>query len=325
MVSTVLKQVFQDLWPYPTTFPPEKYPDLTGKIVLITGCNTGIGYESAKALLLKNATVIFVNRNIEKSKAAVEKIEKELNDNSLKDKIILITADLSDLESIKPAVEEIKYKVDKIHYTILNAGIMQPPPGTMSKQGYEPHVATNVLGHQLLVTLIQPLISKAISPDFSPRVIWLSSVAHLSAPKPQQEKLDYGVFTKPATKESNIYLYGQSKVAAIYQAYIYGEKYKEDGIISIPVHPGFVLTELSRTFTTFQNILVRIFHWAPVYGSYTELFATLHPEITVDYNDRYIGPWGVYQEIRTDVKKALNDGTAQKFWDWSEEQIKPYI
>lgn len=108
---------------------PKDYPDLTGKITLVTGSNVGIGYETAKALLKQNATVIFFNRNLKKSKAAVERIQKELGSN-LDDRIILITADLGDLTSIKPAMEELKAKgIEKLHYTILNAGVMQPPNG----------------------------------------------------------------------------------------------------------------------------------------------------------------------------------------------------
>lgn len=323
MVSTVLKQAIWDIWPPFPTFKPDSYPDLTNKVALITGSNTGIGFETAKALLKQNATVIFVNRNEEKTERAIGKIKSELDINN--DKIILIKCDLSDLEAIKPAVEQIESTVDRIHISILNAGVMQPPVGSMSKQNYELQVATNNLGHQLLQKLIHPLVLRAKTPDFNPRVLWLGSIAHLSSLKPQSTSIDYAKFTSPTSKETNMLQYCQSKTNAIYQSHIYALRHKDEGIISVSCNPGYIISELERCYNPLQRFIFRWLLWAPVYGSYTEMFAVLSPEITIEKSGCYIGPWGQFQEVRSDLYQAFDDGTALKFYDWVEEQIRPYL
>ncbi|ODQ61632.1 hypothetical protein WICANDRAFT_48591 [Wickerhamomyces anomalus NRRL Y-366-8] len=317
-------ETLKDFCPPKPKYLPQDYPDLTGKVALVTGSNTGVGYESAKALLKQNATVLFVNRNMEKTKGAIERIKKELaNVESLDEKIHLINADLGDLSSIKPAVDQIiKSKIDKIHYTILNAGVMSPPNGSKTKQGYELQIGTNVLGHHLLQELLTPLVLNAVTPDFNPRVVWLTSSAHLySYPK---GGINWDSF-HDASNSGSMMSYGQSKTGNIYQAYIYGKLHKDDGIISVAVHPGYLNSELQRSYGSLQQYILKKFLYPAVYGSYTELYGALSSDVTLENNGRYIGPWGEFRELRDDIQKGLSDGTAQKFWDWASKEVEPYL
>lgn len=323
MVNTSL-EVLRDFCPAKPKYLPEDYPDLAGKVALVTGSNTGVGYESAKALLQQNASVIFLNRNKEKTNSAIEKIKNELTEvSNLNERIFSVIADLSDLTTIKPAVQEIEtLGIDKIHLVILNAGVMVPPAGSKTKQGYELQIGTNVLGHHLLQQLLHPLVLNAVSPNFNPRVIWLSSSAHLVSYPNGGIKWDS---FKDASKANTMECYGQSKAGDIYLAYIYGKLYKKDGIISLSVHPGYLSSELQRSMSGFQRFFLKGLFYPPVYGSYSELFAALNPEITTEDNGRYIGPWGVFKEVRSDVNDGFTDGTAQKLWDWATEEVEPYL
>lgn len=159
----------------------------------------------------------------------------------------------------------------------------------------------------------------AIEPDFTPRVVWLSSSAHLAFPK--NGGIDWDSF-HDASNSSSLLSYGQSKAGNIYQAYIYGQQNKD--VISIVVHPGYLRSELSRNYNMFQNFILRFVGYPTVFGSYTELFAGLSPEVTIKDSGRYVGPWGNFRELREDIHAGLTDGTAQKFWDWADKEVEAY-
>ena len=311
-------EALKDLWPSRPGFLPEDYPDLTGKIALVTGCNTGIGYESAKALLKQNATVIFANRNEEKTKAAIEKIKEELGSSILQNAIFVKT-ELDDLSSLKRTAETIKSKgITKLHYTILNAGVMIPPKGSKTKQDYELQIGI-VFGHHLLQKFLTPLVLNAVKKDFTPRVAWLTSGAHFKSPP--NGGIEWGSF-KDASKCDQIPSYGQSKAAVVYLAYSYGQLHKN--VISLSVNPGLLDTDLSRSFPRMGQFIMKLVAHPTVYGSYTELFAALSPDVTLKDSGRYIGPWGQFRSIKDDVENGFTDGTAQKFWESADEAVNKY-
>lgn len=316
----VTYEYLRDFWPPRPQYLPKDYPDLTGKTTLVTGSNTGIGYETAKALLKQNATVVFANRSIEKTQIAVEKIKAELGGADISDRVVIVKTDLSDLSTIKASAEELNSKgINKLHYTILNAGVMQPPVGSKTKQGFELQIGTNVLGHQLLQKFLTPLVLNAVTPDFNPRVIWVASAAHLSSPA--NGGIDWDSF-RNAQNTKSIAVYGQSKTGNIYQAYIYGQQHKD--VISLAVHPGYLGSDLGRSHPAFVRFIFRCIMATPVYGSYSELFGALSPDVKLQDTGRYIGPWGNFRELREDIHDGLTNGTAQKLWDWAEAEIAPY-
>lgn len=311
-------ELLRNLWPSKPTYLPKDYPDLTGKVALITGCNTGIGFESAKALLKQNATVIFANRSEEKTKAAIEKIKEELG-TSIIQRAIFVKTELDDLSSLKKTAETIKSKgISKIHYTILNAGVMTPPKGSKTKQDYELQIGI-VFGHHLLQKFLTPLVLNAVTKDFTPRVAWLTSGAHHNSPP--NGGIDWDSF-HDASQCDQVPVYGQSKAAVIYLAYIYGQLYKD--VISVAVHPGILASDLARSFSSFGQFVMKLIAYPTVYGSYTELFAALSPDVTLKDSGRYIGPWGEFRCIKDDVESGFTDGTAQKFWDRADEEVSKY-
>ncbi|CAH2356030.1 putative short-chain dehydrogenase/reductase [[Candida] railenensis] len=328
MVS-VLYETLRDFWPPAPKYLPEQYPDLTGKTVAITGTSAGIGFQTTKLLLKQNATVFTFNRNPTKTSESFEQLIKEIseetkaNPQDISARLHSVIIDLSDLTTIKSVQSQLKnLNLTKLDYTIFNAGVMTPPNGSKSAQGYELQIGTNVLGHHLLVKFLQPYIIRAVSPNFQPRVIWLTSAAHLHSHPNGGIKFDS---FHNADKSSSGAVYGQSKTGNIYQAAIYGQKYKAKGIISLAVHPGYLASDLARSLPSVVQKVMGLLLSPPVYGSYTELFATLHPGITVEQNGSYIGPWGNFRSLREDIKEGLTNGTAQKLWDWADEQVEPFL
>jgi len=130
-----------------SSFPPASHftvkdiPDLSGKVIIVTGANTGIGKETAKALLSHNAKVYIAARSKEKAEQAIA----DLKDQTGKEAIFL-KLDLSDLNSVKAAAEEFQSQEKALHVLFNNAGVMMPPMDQLTTQGYDLQIGTNTLG-----------------------------------------------------------------------------------------------------------------------------------------------------------------------------------
>ena len=144
-------------------------PDQTGRTAVITGANTGLGYETAAALAAKGAHVVLAVRNLEKGKAAVRRIEQATPGA----RIHLQELDLTSLDSIRAAADELRSTHDSIDLLINNAGVMMTPKST-TKDGFELQFGTNHLGHFALTTL---LLDRVLAAPGS-RVVTVSSVGH---------------------------------------------------------------------------------------------------------------------------------------------------
>ena len=160
-----LKQMLHGFWASKPTHTESQYPDLQDKVVIVTGGNTGLGYETVKSLAGSTKARIYVfSRNKEKTLAAIKQIQLEIAEeyNVSNSDIRFIQVDLSDLTTIKPAVEEFLKQEQRIDIIIHNAGIMGPPVGSKSKQGYELQWGTNVVGPHLLQRLLIHCSSKQV-------------------------------------------------------------------------------------------------------------------------------------------------------------------
>ena len=145
------------------------HPDLTGKIIVITGANRGIGAETLKALAKLNATIITASRHEE-----AQLRQNMLLSQSTKNKNIeFVKCDLMDLNSVKKASKYIEEKYGKIDVLITNAGIMASPY-ELSRQNVDSQMATNHIGHAALINYLIPLMDKSEDP----RVVAVSSVCH---------------------------------------------------------------------------------------------------------------------------------------------------
>src|SRR4029078_8242086 len=145
-------------------------PDQTGRTAIITGANTGLGYETAAALAAKGAHVVLAVRNLEKGKDAVRRIEEATPGADVE----VQRLDLGSLDSVREAAEELRSKHQRIDLLINNAGVMYPSPRQTTADGFELQFGTNHLGHFALTGL---LLDRLL-PVPGSRVVTVSSVGH---------------------------------------------------------------------------------------------------------------------------------------------------
>ena len=144
-------------------------PDLIGKVAIVTGANSGIGYETAKALAEKGATVVMACRNRDKARAAVENIQRDVPNAQLP----IIRLDLADLESVLDFAAQFESRYDRLDLLINNAGVMIPPY-TRTRDGFELQFGANHLGHFALTGLLMDTLLDTPGS----RIVNVSSSAH---------------------------------------------------------------------------------------------------------------------------------------------------
>ncbi|KAH7200768.1 hypothetical protein BKA60DRAFT_174654 [Fusarium oxysporum] len=313
--------------PPPPTFTEKDIPDLTGRVIVVTGGNSGIGKEVCGLLYSKNATVYMAARTAEKAEAAITALRKAHPTST--GSLGYVTLDFDDLTSIQASANALKSKTLSIDVLINNAGIMVPPAGSVSTQGYELQLSTNCLGPFLFTKLLTPVLAQTAksAPPGRTRVVWVSSsAAELLSPTGgiEMDNLDYKKDRSQALK------YGTSKAGSYFQSTEFARRYRGAGIVSVALNPGNLESDLDRNTTGMQLLLRKALAHPTIFGAYTELFAALSPEVTLEKSGWWIIPWGRFGSIRKDLEKAAKSheegstGIAEQFWNWCEEQVKPY-
>ena len=254
------KQFLSIFWPPKPTFLPADYPDLAGKVVIVTGGNTGVGYQTAKLMAgVCNAKVYILSRNEEKTKLAIENIQKEIQHEYNKEvKLRFVKLDLSDLSSIKQSANNFLKEEDRLDIIIHNAGVMTPPMGSKTAQGYDLQWGTNVLGPFLLQKLLDPIFieTSTKNPPNLSRVVWVSSTSHLGAPANGGIYWEDVNFEDPSKKYSNGEIYGQSKAGIITNAIQWSKRYSKGNIVSVSLCPGALKTDLQRHLPGFVRSII---------------------------------------------------------------------
>src|SRR5882757_6388404 len=207
-------------------------PDQTGRTAVITGANTGLGYETAAALAAKGTHVVLAVRNIEKGKEAARGIEQATPDAQVQ----LQELDLTSLDSIRAAADELKSRHDSIDLLINNAGVMFTPKET-TKDGFELQFGTNHLGHFAFTNL---LLDRVLAAPGS-RVVTVSSVGHRFARRGIRfDDLQWD------RSYSRVGAYGQAKLANLLFTYELQRRLQGTNTIAVAAHPGGSNTELMR-------------------------------------------------------------------------------
>ncbi|KAK4081198.1 uncharacterized protein Triagg1_2730 [Trichoderma aggressivum f. europaeum] len=209
--------------------------NMTDKVVFITGCSSGLGVETARAMKATGATVFVTARNLEKANAALGDI---LNG----DRIHLLKLDLESFDNIRSYVNEFKSMNSSLNIIIENAGIRHVPFGR-TRDGFEKHWGTNHLSHFLLLELLRPMLLASSTPEFCSRAIIVSSTAHRNAP------MDFSDLNWEKRKYEPSVAYGQSKLANVYTASEIERRYGAQGLHAWSVHPGGIRTGLQAPST----------------------------------------------------------------------------
>ncbi|EPE35078.1 NAD(P)-binding Rossmann-fold containing protein [Glarea lozoyensis ATCC 20868] len=210
---------------------------LSGKTMLITGCSSGIGVETARALSSTGSTLFLTARNLPKAEAALKDILEP-------GRVELLEMDMNSLESVRNGAAEFRSRNEKLggrlNVFIANAGIMALPTLEKTEDGFEAQFGVNHLAHFLLFNLVKDLLLSSSSPDFKSRVVMVSSSGHLSG---GIHPGDYG-FERPDNEYSPWKAYGQSKTANIYMANEITRRYSSRGLFANSLMPGGIATGL---------------------------------------------------------------------------------
>lgn len=280
-------------------------PDQSGKVVIMTGANSGIGFEAARALAQRSAVVIMACRSLEKGQAAI----KQIQDEDPQAQVILQQLDLADLSSVRQFGEAFLAAHDRLDILINNAGVMAPPY-SKTVDGFEMQFGTNHLGHFVLTGLLIDLLKK--TPDS--RVVTVSSYAHY-----------FGRIAFNDLNSERFYqkwlAYGQSKLANVLFGYELQRRVSRNGNnpISVVVHPGYAATNLQHTSTLF-SLLNPIMAQNQEMGALPTLYAATSPDIR---GGEYIGPDGFlgqrgYPHEASSSFLSQDEDTARRLWEVSE-------
>ncbi|KAM8714250.1 hypothetical protein ACLKA7_014393 [Drosophila subpalustris] len=283
-----------------------KETDETGKIVIVTGSNTGIGKETVLELARRGATVYMACRDKKRTDEARLEIIRETNNQNIHFREL----DLASLDSIRKFAADFKKEQNKLHILINNAGIMHCPRMS-TKDGFEMQLGVNHMGHFLLTNLLLDLLKKT-APS---RIVNVSSLAH------SMGKMNFDDLNSEKSYNS-FDAYNQSKLANVLFTRELAKRLEGTGVTVNAVHPGVVQTDLLRHYkffeTTIGRILVKGVQWVffktSKNGAQTTLYAALDPDLN--------GVTGLYfSDCKPkEVSNAAKDEKSAKLlWEESEK------
>jgi NAD(P)-dependent dehydrogenase (short-subunit alcohol dehydrogenase family) len=284
-------------------------PDQTGRTVVITGANTGIGFETARALAAKGAQVVIAVRNTDKGRRAAAALPGTVDVQEL---------DLTSLDSISAAAEALKSRFSTIDLLINNAGVMTTPKGT-TKDGFELQFGTNHLGH---FALTGQLLENMLDVEGA-RIVTVSSNGHKMGGAIHFDDLQW------ERSYSRMGAYTQSKLANLLFTYELQRRLAPRGkTVAVAAHPGTSTTELARNLPGalqrgFQ-VVSPLFAQSPAGGALPSLRAATDPGVL---GGQYYGPDGVGQQRGNPVVVASNElsydiDLQRRLWAVSEDLTK---
>lgn len=298
--------------------PDRDIPDLSGKVIIITGGSSGLGKESAHQLAKHNPERIFLSaRTAARGNAAIAKIENATP--SIKGKITFLEMDLASFSSVQRAVKAFTAQANRLDILMNNAGGMAQTVG-LTEDGYEQHFGSNYMGPALFTRLLLPILQQtAALPDSDVRVIDVNSETFRQAPpggillaKVKTDLSDIGVFAR----------YGQSKLAGYYHTHHLSQQV--EGILFVSLHPGAVNTGILDNYRkrnpyvgAVLNVLAGWILTNVHQGARGQLWASTAPKKDIKNGGFYNSSLKEYNySILTDM--AL----ARELEEWTEEEFR---
>lgn len=288
-------------------------PDLTGKTIIVTGGNSGLGFESVKAFAEKGADVIMASRSLEKGNSAKEEIMKV----SPKGSVQVMDLDLASLNSVKKFVKAFKADHKKLDILLNNAGIMMTPY-FQTEDGFEGQLATNHLGHFALTGMLMDLLEATPKS----RIVNVSSIAHLRG------DMDFDNLQFENKKEyTPTRSYGRTKLSNLLFTYELQRKLEAAGkdVIATVAHPGISMTNLANHLINkwYLKPIVPLFKGMtqpPAMGALPQIRASVDPEVK---GGQYYGPDGKKERkgfpvLVTSNEASHNKEDAKRLWEESE-------
>ncbi|AKS30665.1 SDR family NAD(P)-dependent oxidoreductase [Mycolicibacterium goodii] len=288
-----------------TKWTTARIPDQSGRIAIVTGANTGLGLETAKALAAKGAHVVLAVRNLQKGQGAVDWITRQVPNADLE----LQQLDLSSLASVRAAADELKRNHGRIDLLINNAGVMYTPKQT-TEDGFELQFGTNHLGHFALTGL---LLENLLAVPGS-RVVTVSSIGHRVLAAIHFDDLQW------ERSYHRVRAYGQSKLANLLFTYELQRRLTGHQTTALAAHPGGSNTELARHLPAFEKFVAPLTQDAAI-GALPTLRAATDPGAL---GGQYFGPDGFlemrgYPKVVASSAQSHDADLQRRLWAVSEE------
>ncbi|KAF4499795.1 light induced alcohol dehydrogenase Bli-4 [Fusarium agapanthi] len=297
---------------YSLFFPPspqftkENLTAQNGRVFIVTGGYSGVGFE------------------LSQSGISYQQLKKQHRDAS--GSLSFLKIALDDLDSIKAAAEDFKSRESRLDVLFNNAGVSNPPAGSVSAQGYELSMATNAIGPWYLTQLLVPILKETAKsqPPASVRVIWTASiVADLSVPKGGVKMEE--VINPSKDQQVN---YTNSKTGNWYLVSVLADQVGSHGILSVCHNPGNLHSNLLRHMPSIVGYIVSPLLYHAKFDAYTNLRAGLSPDLQIEDGERFILPLGrFYPSPRVDLleniepKEQGGTGTAFEFAEYCDKII----
>lgn len=302
-----------------TSFTLSDIPDQTGKLAIVTGANSGTGFETAKALSARGAEVVIATRSADRAEAAILAIRRAQPQGRLRFEPL----DLASQASVAAFADRLLAEGRPIDILVNNAGVMALPQRTVTADGFETQLATNYLGHFALTARLLPLLRRGQA-----RVVQLSSIVHRHG-RIQLDDLQFEAAYKPWPA------YAQSKLAMLMFALELDRRSRANGwgLTSVAAHPGYARTGLiasgpmsrsavARTVlrSLYRPFIEPFFSHSAADGALPILLAATAPNVT---GGAYFGPRHM-QEMKGPAgvgaiaNRALDPVVAAGLWAASE-------
>ena len=287
-------------------------PRQDGRVFVVTGANSGLGFSTARELARKGATVVMAVRNEQKGREALEKIKNEISAADVQ----LRSLDLADLDSVRAFAAA----TPTVHVLVNNAGVMMPPR-SLTKQGFELQFGANHLGHFALTGLLLPALRRAGGHGTDARVVTVSSGLHRGG-SIHFDDLDGAKAYSPTG------FYSQSKFANVLFGLELDRRLRQAGepIRSLIAHPGYAATNLQSSGPTGpMKFLMRISNalvaQSADMGALDQLYAATDPGAE---SGEFIGPRRMREQRGTPTvvqpdPNATDPALARRLWELSEE------
>ncbi|KAJ3032642.1 Fructose-2,6-bisphosphatase [Rhizophlyctis rosea] len=286
---------------------------LEGKVILITGGNSGLGKEAARIFALRGAEVIITARKVDEGKKIAEELTEEAKAAGSGGSVSCMNLKLDCLNGVRIFVEEFEATGKPIHYLINNAGIMNLPQRETTNQGFEKQFGVNHVGPFLLTNLLVPIIVKSAPA----RIVVVSSIAHTRGPV---------VFDDINFEKSydGWKAYGQSKTANILFAIELNRQLKGTGVEAFSLHPGAILTGLQRYMPEQEQQVLFFENGEPKFwfkdiyeGTATHVYAVTAKELE-GQGGAYLEDAGVTEGRHEQAKDAE---AAKRLWKVTNELV----
>jgi NAD(P)-dependent dehydrogenase (short-subunit alcohol dehydrogenase family) len=288
------------------TFTHDSIGDQRGRLVLITGANSGLGLESAKSLSKAGADVILACRGEAKARRAMEDVRAAGGRGELHFEAL----DLSDLASVAACAERVRGGFGQLDVLLNNAGVMVPPKGR-TRDGFETQLGTNHLGHFALTAQLMPLLQ--VTPGA--RVVTVSSIMHRLG-KVRFDDLQFD------RRYVAWLAYGQSKLANLLFTFELARRLEraETDVLSLGAHPGYSATNL-QAHDLMSRALNPVAAQSAAMGALPSLFAAVSRDVVQGgyYGPSSMGEMRGYPGRARASRRARDEGVARRLWSVSEQ------